>query len=98
MFYSGSLHPPSAMEMPSVMWQALGEVWLEQSYCSLPAVLEGAPACPAHTQALPARTSGSAGKKVLEFSIPQEKQVSPVQPAPQQPAVSSAEGKFFKPP
>lgn len=80
------------------MWQALGEVLLEQFYCTLPrcccptAALEGAPACPAHTQAPPAKTSGSAGKKVFVFSILQEKQVSPVQPALQQPAVSSAEG------
>lgn len=96
MFYTSCLHPPSTMELlPSVMGKALGEVLLEQTYCTLPANLEGAPACPAHAQAPPARTSGSAGKKVLVFSIPQEKQVSPVQPAPQQPVAISTEGKVF---
>lgn len=48
------------------MWKALGEVLLEQPYCTLP----DAAAAPQqrwkgllHTQAPPARTSGSAGKK-----------------------------------
>lgn len=38
----------------------------------------------AHPRTTSKPTAGSAGKKVLTFSIPQEKRVSPVQPAPQQ--------------
>lgn len=94
MFHTGCLHPPSAVEMPSVMEKALGEVLLEKPSAPFQPWKGLLPAqhTPRHHQQGP---QALLGRRCLCFSIPQEKQVSPVQPAPRQPVAISTQGKVF---